>query len=297
MAELILTRGIPASGKTTWAKAWVKEAPGDRLRVNRDDLRRMLHGVSHGLTWAQEENITNVQRAIVRDALAVGRDVVVDDTNLRAKYVKEWFKFAPLVRFQDFPIDPAEAIRRDAEREHSVGEAVIRTFAEKFTRKGELVPAPERESGEAVNAEKYIPDESLDPAYIVDIDGTLAHIPEGGRSPYDGSRVHEDILDVAVAQVVNILGASNHIIVMSGRDEEFRGVTEKWLTDNNVHWDVLFMRPAGDRRKDHIVKHELFNGYVLGVWNVLGVFDDRNRVVEMWRSIGLKCFHVQEGNF
>jgi hypothetical protein len=45
------------------------------------------------------------------------------------------------------------------------------------------------------------------------------------------------------------------------------------------------------------VKLELFDRHVRGAFDVQGVFDDRNRVVEMWRSIGLKCFHVQEGNF
>lgn len=296
--SITLTRGIPASGKTTWAKAWVAESPERRLRVNRDDLRRMLHGTSHGLTWAQEENITTVQQAIVREAVAAGRDVVVDDMNLRARYVKEWFKFSPDVEFQDFPIDVELAIARDAEREHSVGADVIRNIAGKFTRKGEFQPVPLRESGEAIESDQYVADfEKLDSAYIVDIDGTLAHIPEGGRSPYDGERVHEDVLDHAVAAVVNTLSNENHIVVMSGRDEQFRAVTEKWLLDNAVNYDVLFMRAAGDRRKDHVVKLELFNQHVRNTYAVRGVFDDRNRVVEMWRSIGLKCFHVQEGNF
>lgn len=294
---LILTRGIPASGKTSWAKAWVAESPSTRLRVNRDDLRRMLHGVSFGLTFGQEENITAVQQVIVRDAIATGKSVVVDDMNLRARYAKGWFKFADDVWFQDFPVETEEAVARDAQREHSVGADVIRSIASKFTREGVIVPAPIRESGEHLDAPLYIPDLALDPAYIVDVDGTLAHIPAGGRSPYDGARVHEDTLDEAVAAVVATLGTENQIIIMSGRDEEFREATEAWLIANGVHFDALFMRPAGDRRKDHIVKLELFDAHVRNRYNVKGVFDDRNRVVEMWRSIGLKCFHVQEGNF
>ena len=295
--RITLTRGIPASGKTTWAKAWVQESPADRIRVNRDELRRMLHGVSYGLTYAQEQSLTAVQQMIVREAVAAGREVVVDDTNLRARYVKEWFEYSPDVKFRDFPIDVNVAIERDATREHPVGAEVIRTYAQKFTRRGEPMPPPEREMGEKLDAGQYVPDDTLDPAYIVDIDGTLAHIPEGGRSPYDGTRVHEDILDEAVARVVSVLSETSHIVIMSGRDEEFRTVTEKWLDDNGVARDALFMRPVGDRRKDHVVKLELFDRHVRGVWDVKGVFDDRNRVVEMWRSIGLKCFHVAEGNF
>jgi predicted kinase len=295
--SITLTRGIPASGKTTAARDWVKEKPEQRIRVNRDELRRMLHGIGWGLTYPQEEAITTLQQNIVRAALAEGRDVIVDDMNLRAKYVRAWFAFSPNVTFWDFPIDTEEAVARDALREHSVGADVVRTIASKFTRHGDIVPPPSRDVETPLEVLAYVPDDTLDPAYIVDIDGTLAHIPAGGRDPYDGSRVDEDILDTAVARVIRTLEVENHIVIMSGRDEEYREVTEAWLLDNNVRYDRLYMRPAGDKRKDHIVKLELFDRHVRGAFDVQGVFDDRNRVVEMWRSIGLKCFHVQEGNF
>ena len=295
--NLILTRGIPASGKTTAALAWVAADPANRVRVNRDDLRRMLHGVSFGLTWTQEQQITTLQQGIVKTALEAGRNVIVDDTNLRAKFVREWFAFSDDVAFMDFVIPVEEAIARDSVRAHPVGVDVIRSYAERFTRGGKLQPAPERTPDAASAARRYVPDDSLDPAIIVDIDGTLAHIPEGGRSPYDGSRVHEDIIDVDVARLVNTLSETHRVIVMTGRDAEYREVTETWLTANNVHYDEIHTRPAGDKRKDHIVKLELFDTHVRGRFDIRGVFDDRNRVVQMWREIGLKCLQVQEGNF
>jgi len=294
--SLTLTRGIPASGKTEWAKAWVKEAP-NRVRVNRDELRRMLHGVSFGLDYAQEQNITAIQQNIVKTALADGKHVVVDDTNLRARYVKEWMTYHPEVVFVDFPTPMDEAIARDKLRDNPVGEDVIRMFASKFLTKGELPPIPVLPAEVKAVIEVYEPDDNLDPAWLVDIDGTLAHIPVGGRSPYDGSRVHEDILDRAVARLVNTLGDTNHILVMTGRDEEYRTVTEKWLLDNNVRYDELHMRPLGDRRKDHVVKLELFNEHVRNRYAAQGVIDDRDRVVQMWRDNGIKCFQAQPGNF
>lgn len=297
MSELIITRGIPASGKTTWAKAWVTEAPATRLRVNRDDLRRMLYGVSYGLDYKAEQGITRHQQAIVKDALANGVDVVIDDTNLRARFVKAWFAFSENVRFVDFKISAEDAVLRDSTREHSVGAEVIRSFAAKFLRKGELPPVPERPETVVEVVQQYEPDDNLDPAVIFDIDGTLAHIREGGRSPYDGTRVHEDTVDVAVARMLNQLDGLNRIIIMSGRDAKYRPETEKWLRDNNIRYDEFYMRPEGDVRKDHVVKLELFDAHVRDRFAVHAVFDDRNRVVEMWRSIGLKCMQVQEGNF
>ncbi|NUR25646.1 MAG: AAA family ATPase, partial [Catenulispora sp.] len=57
MPKFILTRGLPGSGKTTWAKA----QPGF-VRVNRDELRTMLHGGLLGTGWA-EQQVTVAQRA------------------------------------------------------------------------------------------------------------------------------------------------------------------------------------------------------------------------------------------
>lgn len=57
------------------------------------------------------------------------------------------------------------------------------------------------------------------------------------------------------------------------------------------------MRPEGDIRKDSIVKRELFEKYVRPYYNIEFVLDDRNQVVEMWRSLGLKCLQVAEGDF
>lgn len=142
-----------------------------------------------------------------------------------------------------------------------------------------------------------MPDTSLRSAFLLDIDGTIAHMTSG-RDPYDYTRVYEDTVDEAVLQVVEALAADCHdIVVMSGRDESCRAETEQWLTDNQVPHRELFMRPAGDMRKDSIVKAELFDKHVRYRYNVRGVFDDRDQVVQMWRAMGLKCFQVQPGNF
>lgn len=134
-------------------------------------------------------------------------------------------------------------------------------------------------------------------AIMVDIDGTLAHMVD--RSPYDPTKYHTDKVDEAIRRLVQFYRESGkyEIVVMSGRDDTYRGVTEKWLTDNEIFYDELHMRPADDKRQDAVVKKELYEKHIKPRFNVEFVLDDRNRVVEMWRKEGLVCLQVAEGDF
>lgn len=60
---------------------------------------------------------------------------------------------------------------------------------------------------------------------------------------------------------------------------------------------LLLMRGQGDMRPDHAVKHELFNAHIRDAYDVLLALDDRDRVVALWRSLGIVCLQVDEGNF
>jgi hypothetical protein len=68
------------------------------------------------------------------------------------------------------------------------------------------------------------------------------------------------------------------------------------MIDNGIPYDKLLMRQAEDTRKDSIIKLELFNEVKLDYY-VVGVFDDRNQVVELWRDLGLQCYQVADGDF
>ncbi len=132
-------------------------------------------------------------------------------------------------------------------------------------------------------------------AIIVDVDGTLAHM--NGRSPYDPSKYHEDTVDEVVRNLVHRYANDHIIIVCSGRDDTYRDVTAQWLDDNGVDWEHLIMRKGGDRRNDALVKQELYERHIAPNYDVQFVLDDRNRVVNMWRSLGLKCLQVADGDF
>jgi predicted kinase len=136
---LIVTRGLPGSGKTTWARAWVAEAPERRARLNRDDVRAMLHGRRLG-TPQQEAMVTAVQHAGIRALLDAGVDVVADDTNLSDPAIAAFSRLAAdagaRLQIQDLtgvPVD--ECVRRDAQRTGPgrLGERTIRRIHAEHT--------------------------------------------------------------------------------------------------------------------------------------------------------------------
>lgn len=303
MSQLIITRGLPASGKTTYARRWVNADPTNRIRLNRDDMRRMLHADTGRTTNGLQENlITKIQQDTARQALRAGVDVIVDDTNLRGRTATDWATLADVVGAEFIVVDLthvslAEALKRNQQRpfEQQVPDSVIETMNQKFLN-GRALPVPQPRAVADAGWTRYEPNRNLPSVYLVDIDGTVAI--KGDRDIYDGSKAHLDTENEDVAAVVRALSARGHrIIYMSGRSDEFRDVTERWLIDNALPADSLYMRAAGDHRKDSVVKHELFDKNIRYTYNVLGVFDDRNQVVEMWRAIGLTVFQVADGNF
>lgn len=133
-------------------------------------------------------------------------------------------------------------------------------------------------------------DEKLRNIICVDIDGTIAQC--GDRDIYDGSKVYLDKVIDPVADVVRKYLVEDKVVYLSGRDEEHRGVTEKWLADNGLWGGKLIMRPNRDKRCDTIVKKELYETHIKGKYNVLFVIDDRPKVCRMWRELGLFLFNV-----
>ena len=89
MPKLILTRGIPGSGKSTWAKAYIAERLG-AVRINRDCLRWMVFNKPHSDDKKLEKLVKDIERSAVLESLSRGYDVVVDDTHCVAKAILEW---------------------------------------------------------------------------------------------------------------------------------------------------------------------------------------------------------------
>jgi hypothetical protein len=134
---------------------------------------------------------------------------------------------------------------------------------------------------------------------IFDLDGTFAFL--GDRSPYDASRAEQDEVNEAVHFVYEAIcrgKPETAIVIVSGREDRWRAETERWLARHSVTYDELFMRRAGDRRKDTVVKREIYERHIAGKYVVRVVFDDRDQVVRLWRDeLELPCFQVAWGNF
>lgn len=147
---------------------------------------------------------------------------------------------------------------------------------------------------EMANPYKPIPGTAR--AIVVDIDGTLAL--HNNRGPFDFEAVETDDLNEPVAEFVNVMYAGfSEIILLSGRQSEFRPHTERWLEKHLIGYTELHMRAKDDRRSDCLVKAELFDQHVRDRFTVTQVLDDRNRVVYLWRKLGLQCWQVAEGDF
>jgi predicted kinase len=131
MKKIILCRGIQASGKSTFSKAWAQEAPKERVRFCYDDLRMMLGGGPEGYWVPSREGILKELRdSFMAAAMEKGYDIIIDNMNLNPKeteyyqgliqgtdYVLEYHDF--------FDVSLAECIKRDSLRPSPIGAAVL----------------------------------------------------------------------------------------------------------------------------------------------------------------------------
>lgn len=296
---LFITIGLPASGKSTWAKKLVHDNPGQYKRINKDDLRAMLNGSARP-GGKNEKFVLAVQKQLISNALENGYDVICDDTNIHPKYlqsIENNFKNVE-IELVIFDVPMEVCIQRDAQRENKVGRHLIERMAANLSERLANLNTTHKvtyvTSTESVQV-KAVYDPNLRDAIIYDIDGTVALM--NGRGPYEWTRVGEDSVNEAIAEIIRVYNKDYFVFAVSGRDGSCRELTENWLCDNNIPFDGLFMREAGDSRKDSIVKMEIFEREFKGKYNVRFVLDDRNQVVAMWRSLGLTCLQVADGDF
>jgi hypothetical protein len=138
---------------------------------------------------------------------------------------------------------------------------------------------------------------NLSKAIIVDVDGTLALRSE--RGPYEWEKLASDVPNHSIAELVTRLVQSGlSLVLVTGREERYRASTLSWLEQLFPFHYELYCRRDNDYRSDVEVKREIFEARIKDKFSIVAVFDDRTRVVQMWREeIGLTCLQVADGNF
>ena len=285
----ILTIGIPCSGKSTWAEKFCDE--NDYREVNRDNLRMSLFNLEsyndYKMNRYNESLITNKVNDLIQKSAQNKQNIVISDTNLNTTYrVNLINKLRDLgydVDFKVFDIEFFDALKRNDKRVNKfVPRSVMYNMYRRFMDYQEATLA----------WKKYKPNCKLKPAYIVDIDGTIA-TNDGGRGFFEWDKVGEDKPIQNVINIINMLKiAGNEIILLSGRDEVCFNETVEWCHKHGVKFDQLYMRPSGSFEKDRYVKLDLFNEHIRNQYNVLGVFDDRPQVALLWYDLGLSLFKI-----
>lgn len=301
MKKLICLRWVPASWKSTWAKNEVE--CNDAIRFNKDDIRKEL-AQHDSLTWYNQKDfekvVVEMERSRVGEACVMWEEyIIVDNTHLQYKDWTEnkhiafyknlaewyWYEF----EIKEFYVSEEVAILRDELRQLKTGEGVGEAVIHKFFRN---MKTPTKFPANPI----FIPYvEWLPEAIIVDIDWTLAFM-NWKRSPYDYTKVWWDRVNEFLSTLLHKL--NNHkIIIVSWRKDDCRAETLEWLVDNYVKFDELYMRKSDDNRCDSIVKEEIYREFIEDKYNVFAVFDDRDRVVDMWRRVGLPTYQVWYWDF
>jgi phosphoglycolate phosphatase-like HAD superfamily hydrolase len=131
-------------------------------------------------------------------------------------------------------------------------------------------------------------------AYIFDLDGTLADM--NGRNPYEQDTCDEDLCIEQIAQIARALDEAGYfILILSGRFDAARAKTKNWLHNNLIPYAALHMRADNDQRDDRIIKAEIFDEHIAPYYDVQAIFDDRPKVIRMWREKGVPVIDVGKG--
>ena len=146
---------------------------------------------------------------------------------------------------------------------------------------------------------------------IFDLDGTLAVIDKrrelstkpNGKIDFDKlhdpSLIKHDKPNMPVVKMAQLFAKDGfNIVIFSGRSDKTIFTTRSWLSNNRIPFHKLVMRPHKTMNfiPDDILKKDMLDKH-LDIDDVFLVVDDRQKVVDMWRSLGLTVFQVAPGDF
>lgn len=175
-------------------------------------------------------------------------------------------------------------------------QSALHTFFTKYERVGDL---------EADSVKRLGWENKNGWAIICDLDGTLCNIDhrlhhvKGDKKNWKDffAEMDKDKVNDWCAETLHSMGDFYQIVLCSGRPEDYKDKTVKWLEENGVEWNSLLMRQRNDFRQDDIVKEIILEFEIKPRWDILMAIDDRQQVVEMWRKHGITCLQCAKGDF
>lgn len=288
-----ITVGLPASGKSTWARNKVRELGIPEFRiVNNDSIRNEIYEERGNREWNKdvENTVRRLREGMITAFSKVEWDIIVDNTHMNRNTLDKTVELCKSLGYEvelvDFTMVPVnECIRRDSLRtgHERVGEEVIRKMWKKYKEGRERRPLP-----------NFKPNK-LPECIICDLDGTLFDPKD--RNPYDESKVLSDDVRLHVLSTITALTHRYGFMVFF-----FTGRSENCISDTKKALDLtcgfstlnytLVMRGKEDKRRDSEVKREMYETHIKDKYNVFAVFDDRPQVIrECWQPLNLPVFN------
>ncbi len=312
---VIFTFGVPGCGKSYWAKKYVAQYK-DFVIVERDMCRHSIQNsqgiptIDKAVVWPKwsfktesdkSDPVGTIQKELITKAIAEGKNIIISDTNISTKTVNNLVEFILslskdvlfVAKIFDTPLQ--KCIKQNMQRPYPVSQRVIYDMWQRLQRLKIAVDAFFIKNQVMQN----IPlDKLTNKSVIVDVDGTVAnHV--GVRSPFEWNKVHLDKPIETVISIVKSLKANGwNVIIMSGRDGVCENLTKQWLQDvAQISYDGFYMRKPDDMRSDSIVKYELYQQAIIdGFTSIRLCIDDRPRVCNLWRSLGLEVLQCGDPN-
>lgn len=284
--KLTLLVGPPGSGKSTLAKSYVTE----------------------GYTYINQDSQGKDHLRLFNEALERNEPVVVDRMNFnviqRLRYLEpakaKGYTTRIVVLHESLETCMSRCVSRvghETIQDEKSARSALNTFFTKYERV---------QDSEADEVKRVWPSGAKDRAIICDLDGTLCNIDHRlhfvrgeGKKDWKSffQELHNDKPNEWCVDLVNKFSTTHPIVYCSGRPDDHRKVTEKWLKDNNLWFSNLYMRSRGDHRSDDIVKEILLDFELLTRYTPYLVIDDRQRVVDMWRKRGFTVLQCAKGDF
>lgn len=286
MKQLTILVGPPGSGKSTLAWELTQPKNGGYYRINQDDQGKKGH-------WDAFTPILHTENNIVIDRMNFNKQQ-------REKYLSAAKKHGYKTKIIVLHENQSTCLSRMKDRKdhptittEEQARSALNTFFTKYEK-------PTKD--EADEIEFVYPKLSQWPwsTIIVDIDGTLSNTDHrqkfmaGPKKDWPGffGAMHLDPVNEPIKKLTNTMRTNNVVCIVSGRPDNYRDVTTKWLDDNKIFYDHVFMRPRNDSRADTIIKEIILDFELRTRYTILMSVDDRQCVVKMWRDNGVTCLDV-----